>query len=77
MRRILILLIAIVGLNTVPAFADKPGWAGEGGKPTDAEIERHKEEMRNKNSDKNSRNEDDWDADQDKDKDKDKDKNKK
>jgi hypothetical protein len=52
MRNLLLVLVAACGLSAVSAFADKPGWAGEGGKPSAHEIERHKDEMRHKNSDK-------------------------
>ena len=39
---------------TLPAisFADKPEWAGEGGKPSDREKKEHKEDMTSKNEDK-------------------------
>ena len=35
----------------VPAFADKPEWAGEG-KPSKEQVEHHKDEMTSKHSDK-------------------------
>ncbi len=79
MRNILLLIIAVLGLTAVSVFADKPKWAGEGGKPSDSEIERHKDDMRDKNSGKKhdkGKDKDDWDWDQDKNKDKDKDKDK-
>lgn len=39
---------------TLPAisFADKPDWAGEGGKPSDREKQEHKEDMTSKHEDK-------------------------
>lgn len=39
---------------TLPAisFADKPEWAGEGGKPSDREKQEHKEDMTSKHEDK-------------------------
>jgi hypothetical protein len=75
------LVIAVLSLTAVSVFADKPKWAGEGGKPSDYEIEQHKDDMRDKNNDKSNKkgkgkDKDDWDWDQDKDKDKDKDKSK-
>jgi hypothetical protein len=76
-------MIAVLSLTAVSVFADKPKWAGEGGKPSDYEIEQHRDDMRDKNNDKSNhkgkgkdKDKDDWDWDQDKDKDKDKDKNK-
>jgi hypothetical protein len=77
MQRALIIFIALFTLGATGAFADKPTWAGEGGKPTDAQIEQHREEMRNKNQGKDKGNKDDSLADLDKDKDKNKDKKEK
>ena len=77
MRNILMLVIAVFSLTAVSVFADKPKWAGEGGKPSDSEIEQHKEDMRDKNNGKKhnkGKDQDDWDWDQDKDKGKEKDK---
>ena len=69
MRHLLILMITVFSFTAVPVFADKPKWAGEGGKPTDSEIERHKDDMRDKNNDKSKgkskgKDKDDWDWDQ-------------
>ena len=46
-------LILILGMFVlaVPAFADKPEWAGEG-KPSKEQVEHHKDEMTSKHSDK-------------------------
>lgn len=35
-----------------PVWADKPEWAGEGGKPSAQQVEEHRDEMRAKNNDK-------------------------
>lgn len=42
---------------TLPAisFADKPEWAGEGGKPSEREKEEHKEDMTSKHEDKKNK----------------------
>ena len=52
MKRFIIALLTGILLSVVAAHADKPQWAGEGGKPTDSEKEQHVEEMRDKRGDK-------------------------
>lgn len=37
---------------SISGLADKPKWAGEGGKPTTKEKAQHKEEMTSKDKDK-------------------------
>ena len=46
------LMMACLLLGPFYAQADKPEWAGEGGKPSDAEKRQHVEEMQEKNEEK-------------------------
>jgi hypothetical protein len=53
MKRLILTLLTSLSLSIFSVQADKPKWAGEGGKPTDSEKEQHVEEMRDKHGDKN------------------------
>jgi hypothetical protein len=46
-----LILILCMFIFAVPAFADKPEWAGEA-KPSKEQVEHHKDEMTSKHSDK-------------------------
>ena len=61
---------------SVSGLADKPKWAGEGGKPTAEEKEHHKEAMTSKHENKGKNKNKNKGKDKDKDKDKDKSKDK-
>jgi len=52
MRSHLLLTCIALGLCTTAALADKPEWAGEGGRPSAEQIEAHRDAMRDKNDDK-------------------------
>ncbi len=52
MRNHLLLTCIALGLCTTAALADKPEWAGEGGRPSAEQIEAHRDAMRAKNDDK-------------------------
>ena len=84
MKYSLLLPTLVLSLGfSISGLADKPKWAGEGGKPTAEGKVQHKEEMTSKNKeiekekekekDKNKNKNKDKDNDNDKDKDKDKD----
>lgn len=63
MKKHLVLVSLFSLFISAPAFADKPSWAGQGGKPSETEREMHKNAMRdkggNKNKDKSRRENDD------------------
>ena len=71
------LTLSLLLLSSTTAFADKPVWAGQGGKPTKYEKRMHKEEMtskhkykkqkKNKKHKKNSRDDRDYDRNYDRD----------
>jgi len=43
-----LLMVSIMLLLSTALFADKPIWAGNGGKPSDCEKQEHKEDMTSK-----------------------------
>jgi hypothetical protein len=52
MKRFVITLLTCLSLTVLSAQADKPNWAGQGGKPSASEKEQHVEEMRDKHGEK-------------------------
>ena len=61
----------VLGLSTALAWADKPEWAGQGGgKPSDQQIDDHRNAMRDKNDDKAGKKDQDRDQEQDRDREK-------
>ena len=56
MKRLILTLLTSLSLSILSVQADKPKWAGEGGKPSDSEKEQHVEEMRDKQGDKKNKN---------------------
>lgn len=52
MKTIYLSSVVIFLLTSTIALADKPSWAGHGGKPTDYEKHEHKEKMTSKHKDK-------------------------
>jgi hypothetical protein len=66
MNKALLLALAL-GLSANLAWADKPAWAGQGGgKPSDQQIEEHRDAMRDKNDDKAGRKEPEYEQKQEK-----------
>ena len=63
MKRLILTLLTSLSLSILSVQADKPKWAGEGGKPSDSEKEQHVEEMRDKQGDKKNKNKDSDDSD--------------
>ncbi len=51
-NKLLLWVFAAVIFSATLAWADKPEWAGEGGKPSEQQVEDHRNEMRAKNNDK-------------------------
>ncbi len=49
-------IVSILLLTSTTLLADKPSWAGNGGKPEKYEKEQHKEEMTSKHSNKHNKN---------------------
>ena len=52
--RYLCVIIVMFCFNQL-ALADKPDWAGEGGKPSDHEIEEHRDDMKDKSKGKGNK----------------------
>ena len=55
MKRLILTVLTSLSLSIFSVYADKPKWAGEGGKPSDAEKEQHVEEMRDKHGEKDKK----------------------
>lgn len=68
--KIKLITLAFALLSTTISFADKPSWAGDGGKPSKYEKKQHKKEMNSKHKykkNKHDKHDDEYSRDRDED----------